>query len=176
MKRSCFKGCFGSKAGFTLIELLVVVLIIGILAAVAVPQYRKAVYKSRATEALAMLKTMLEAQEVYFLANGTYTNDISKLDVDIPEELIVAEFGGTDVDKPNTYVYSCHQDGTCAANAANEDMPLFQYTGIGHPNEESRGNFQCGLWKKESAMAESICQSMGTFQKKSYGYNYYKIN
>lgn len=58
------------RKGFTLIELLVVVLIIGILASVALPQYTKAVEKSRAAEGLAILKYMRTQGEVYMLANG----------------------------------------------------------------------------------------------------------
>ena len=69
--------------GFTLIELLVVVLIIGILSAVALPQYQKAVEKSRAAEALAVVRTLRTAQEAYYLANGSYTSEIKDLDVDV---------------------------------------------------------------------------------------------
>ena len=73
------------SAGFTLIELLVVVLVIGILAAVAVPQYQLAVDKSKFASNMPLLDAVESAQEAYYLANGQYASSFDQLDIEIPK-------------------------------------------------------------------------------------------
>ena len=73
-----------NKQAFTLIELLVVVLIIGILAAVALPQYQKAVEKSKASQAFVVLKSVQQAFEAYRLANGSYPTKFEDTAISLP--------------------------------------------------------------------------------------------
>ena len=70
-----------TNKGFTLIELLVVVLIIGILAAMAMPQYFKAVERSRMTEADTLLGSIAQAQRRKFLQRNSFTTNYKGLDV-----------------------------------------------------------------------------------------------
>lgn len=93
-----------NEKGFTLVELLAVILIIGILAAIAVPQYFKVIERSRVSESNAFLAAIKGAQERYFAKNGEYSvataqtaeefqNALNKLDIIFPADAANARFG-----------------------------------------------------------------------------------
>ncbi|MBR3632530.1 MAG: prepilin-type N-terminal cleavage/methylation domain-containing protein [Elusimicrobiaceae bacterium] len=82
------------KKGFTLIELLVVVLIIGILSAIAIPQYQVSVEKTKAANLLSLLASVAQAEEVYYLANGKYTDQMHDLDVQVDYVRNENKYGG----------------------------------------------------------------------------------
>ena len=99
------------KKGFTLIELLVVVLVIGILASIALPQYTKAVAKARATEAVVIMNGFTNAIDRYVLANGLEDIDHTKLlqvlDVDLSKftnHYIVSKESGCGTERCFVYI------------------------------------------------------------------------
>lgn len=69
------------NAGFTLVELAVVIVIIGILAAFAVPRFRDAVERSKAGEAFNYLAAVRSSQERYHGRQSTYADAVTKLDI-----------------------------------------------------------------------------------------------
>jgi type IV pilus assembly protein PilA len=83
------------KKGFTLLEVLVVIIIIGILAALALPQYMKTIKKARVAEATSNIGSIKGAEIRYYQENGSLTEDLSLLDVEDPGKIKNAYFSYT---------------------------------------------------------------------------------
>ena len=95
---------FNCKA-FTLIELLVVVLIIGILAAVALPQYQKAVARSRVAELRVAIRQIYDAAKEYKLANSSWPTSWNDMDIQIGTPKTEIENAGRPYEKTVEYIY-----------------------------------------------------------------------
>ena len=154
------KAVRGAHKGFTLIELLVVVLIIGILAAVAVPQYRIAVYKSQLQALVPIMKNIKEAEKTYYLANGNYTLSFEQLDIDLPAAKQCSEPAAT---YGNYYPSAqCRDFGNsfCALSSVNAVI-----CGLKHPSVRLQldfylkynGNWVCWANTNDS-LAMQICK------------------
>ena len=147
-----------NKRAFTLIELLVVVLIIGILSAIALPQYNKAVERARATEGIVLTRAILDAQQRYFLANGEYTKDLNDLDIQIPGSAGTPEGHALSVQE-NKYF-------KCSAASTGTDPSIIAYCLRKLPGNEryyiyaqkSTNGIGCGYGSNTSPDAKKWCQ------------------
>ncbi len=72
-----------NRKGFTLIELMIVVVIIGILAALAIPRFMTASTKSKQSEAKQILKQVYVMERAYFQEKGIYSADLVELGVEV---------------------------------------------------------------------------------------------
>ena len=86
-----------TNEAFTLIEILVVVLIIGILAAIAVPQYQVAVGKAKFAEVVQLAYNIKKQQEIFYLHNGHYAVGCTMLNPDLPR--------GSYISQDNDYIF-----------------------------------------------------------------------
>ena len=149
-----------NKKAFTLVELLVVILIIGILAAIAVPQYQLAIEKSRASEAFTLLKSIAQAYEVYYLSHPSDTTPtLADLDIDIPGKK--SKSGSYSV--INTQHYTIYLWPSPHALRTISEKPAYYIAYY-----KSKQNFYCILPERTKANYNSkytaVCKSLGGVQ------------
>ena len=140
-----------NKQAFTLIELLVVVLIIGILAAVALPKYELAVAKARYMQLISLANALRKGQDLYKLANGQFTDDISALSIDLPK--------GTQV-VSNTISYSW---GNCRIGTTGYAACESTRDGVLYNDLSQIGIRECKVKPNTNKveLGRKLCQSMG---------------
>lgn len=133
------------NTGFTLIELLVVVLIIGILAAVALPKYERAVYRSKAVKVIALYRRIADIREENRLANSMYIKNY----MDLPE---VSDMRG----KLGEIELRTYQSGAIDLHHKNR-FSIFMST----RDDGASTNDFCEFDSKDMAMGKAVCKSGG---------------
>jgi type IV pilus assembly protein PilE len=162
------------QSAFTLIELLVVVVIIGILSAIAFPQYQKAVEKSRAAEALSIMKTIKQAEEIYYLTNGDYTTDFSKLDIDFglrtgTNSLDLKAFKLMLVPSAGGIFLDAYRKG--GINGSDYWLN-YMFDKSSYDSNLKSGNFYCSSQTKKGS---ELCESLGGVFVGGSGHKRYKL-
>ncbi len=146
----------GYLRGFTLIELLVVVLIIGILSAIALPQYEKAVNRARYTQAQTLLTSLYEAEQVYYMANGSYTTHFSDLDMEVPDKQKIRERVDGDMYEDDWGYCHLHNTGygQCNVKVGNGNVWYMRYwrPGVRPP--------ACWVTPRDNQKGRDLCRAM----------------
>lgn len=142
------------KKGFTLIELLVVVLVIGILAAIAIPGYQGAVDKSRYSSLMPVAKNIKDAQERMLMVRADYTDRLEDLDIKAPGTIN----GNTTKDNEGV-VYKIELSDTHKSIRAESEYMHNAYVIYLSQNTEFADDVHCEALT-DSARANKLCQSL----------------
>ena len=156
-----------NKQGFTLLELLVVVLIIGILAGIALPQYRLSIEKSKAAEALSLITPLKQAVDMYVLTHG-YQNielvgkmggDGGDLDIDIESVMDCSLDDGDRCYSENfSYDVFCGSNYcTITANRQHGDADSVKY---GFGLEKTDNGWKQYCYTIETDIGRKVCRSL----------------
>lgn len=152
--------------GFTLIELLVVILIIGILAAIALPQYQLVVDKSNFAKYQAMVTTLRNAYDEYVLVNGQSSKAFDDLILILPSNFTKSYSDTRATCKSNADMYCCIVNSgsshTGNLNCGSNDLSVTYFeTLLGHNNTSITRNKLC-LALPESKRGNKLCASLGS--------------